>query len=360
MILGNEIILREGPAWTGPGGRVPLGAVWVRMPRFIGDAVMIHQALEPLRAAGMPLVAWGPPAVAELFAGSAAFAGVWADGPERDSAWALRRLLRDARARAVLNLPRSTRALLAAWLARVPLRAGWREGGGRLLATRSLPFRTQGHQLERYAALISAAFPGLAPAPAQPFRPRTESLEAGAQALRELGLEPPFVALALGAMSPTKRLGTGVWVALIRNLKAQGVPHVLLGGAGADEAQAAAIRDAEPGVPDLTGRLSLSVSAAIVARAAALVGNDSALSHLAAACGTPALVVFGPTVPAATAPVGPRVRILRREDLPCLECQAYPCAMPGHPCMEAIPADKLLEELNFLLNPAAEATMLPL
>jgi len=348
LVLGNRLILREALAGQPQEGELPRGAVWVRMPRFIGDSVMIHQALEPLRAAGLPLVAWGPPAVAELFRGSAAFAGVWADGEERHSAWALRGLLRETRAAAVLNLPRSIRALLAAWMARVPLRAGWRDGGGSLLSTCSLPFAGPGHQLDRYAALLAKAYPGLAPAPAVPFRPRPEALESGDLALRDLG--GPIAALALGAMTPTKRLGSAVWAALIPLLRAAGFTPVLLGGPGADEAQAAEILALEPGVANLSGRLPLSTTAAIIARAAVLVGNDSALSHLAAACGTPVLAVFGPTLPSATAPVGARVTVARKADLPCLECRLFRCPVPGHPCMNALAPGELMAQISRLVD----------
>ena len=346
MSPSRGAILSEVQAAQG----VPHGAVWVRMPRFIGDAVMIHQSLEPLRAAGMPLVAWGPPGVVELFQGSDAFAGVWSDGAERKSAWALRGLLRSHGARAVINLPRSLRALMAAWLARVPLRVGWREGGGQVLATRSLPFQTGGHQVQHYSQLLELAYPGLPPAPPRAFRPRAQAVEAALAARQALGLDEPYVVLALGAMTANKRLGTRVWVALIRKLREAGLAHVLLGGSADDEAQAAAIHQALPGVPDLTGRLPLSASAALIAGAQALLGNDSAMGHLAAACDTPAVVVFGPTQPRATAPVGPRVQVYRREDLACLACGGWQCPVPGHPCMEDVPAQDLFDLLQKLLR----------
>jgi ADP-heptose:LPS heptosyltransferase len=320
------------------------------MPRFIGDAVMIHQALEPLRAAGIPLVAWGPPTVTELFQDSGAFAGVWADGSDRSSAWAVRGLLRAAQAQGVINLPRSTRALLAAWMARVPLRVGWRESGGLLLANRSRTFQAPGHQLERYRQLLAAAFPQLPPAPPVPFRPREAAMAAARQALQDLALGGDFVALALGAMTANKRLGTKVWIELILRLRQEGIGHLLLGGPGEDQAQAAAILEAVPGVPDGTGQWPFSGSAAVIAQARALVGNDSAMGHLAAACGTPAVVVFGPTRPSVTAPVGKTVRILRREDLPCLECGLFGCPVPGHPCMEALSPAVLWQELASLLS----------
>lgn len=46
-----------------------------------------------------------------------------------------------------------------------------------------------------------------------------------------------------------------------------------------------------------------------LARARLYIGNDSGVTHLAAAVGTPVLAVFGPTNPAVWAPRGPNVRI---------------------------------------------------
>jgi heptosyltransferase-3 len=46
-----------------------------------------------------------------------------------------------------------------------------------------------------------------------------------------------------------------------------------------------------------------------LARAQLYVGNDSGITHLAAAVGTPVLALFGPTDPAVWAPRGPHVRV---------------------------------------------------
>ncbi len=48
-----------------------------------------------------------------------------------------------------------------------------------------------------------------------------------------------------------------------------------------------------------------------LARARLYIGNDSGISHLAAAVGAPVLVLFGPTDPAVWAPRGPNVRVAR-------------------------------------------------
>ena len=46
-----------------------------------------------------------------------------------------------------------------------------------------------------------------------------------------------------------------------------------------------------------------------LARASLYIGNDSGITHLAAAVGTPVLAWFGPTDPATWAPRGPHVRV---------------------------------------------------
>ncbi|UCG14572.1 MAG: glycosyltransferase family 9 protein [Deltaproteobacteria bacterium] len=50
--------------------------------------------------------------------------------------------------------------------------------------------------------------------------------------------------------------------------------------------------------------------AALIRHAALYLGNDSGITHLAAACSTPTIAIFGPTDPTIWAPRGPRVRII--------------------------------------------------
>jgi len=52
--------------------------------------------------------------------------------------------------------------------------------------------------------------------------------------------------------------------------------------------------------------------AALIARCACYVGNDSGISHVAAGLGVPTVAVFGPTDPAVWGPHGPTVRVVRR------------------------------------------------
>jgi heptosyltransferase-2 len=87
-------------------------------------------------------------------------------------------------------------------------------------------------------------------------------------------------------------------------------PWLLVAGPAEEEL------DAPPGAR-LARNLPLRTLGALLARAGLFLGNDSGISHLAAACGTRTLALFGPTDPAQWAPVGPAVRTLRapRHDL---------------------------------------------
>ncbi len=89
-----------------------------------------------------------------------------------------------------------------------------------------------------------------------------------------------------------------------------GRPVVLLSGpADGDLAEriASRMQTAPIRIPPLT----LRHLAALLRRASVYLGNDSGPSHLAAAVGTPAVVLFGPTDPRTWGPRGEAVRILQ-------------------------------------------------
>ncbi len=60
--------------------------------------------------------------------------------------------------------------------------------------------------------------------------------------------------------------------------------------------------------------LDLPLVAAIISRSGLFIGNDSGITHMAAALGIPTVAVFGPTDPAVWAPRGKSVCIVRECD----------------------------------------------
>ena len=155
--------------------------------------------------------------------------------------------------------------------------------------------RRPGHRLAQLGALLGLDPP---PLPVAWFAPadarRAEMLLPG---------DGPWIALG-----PTANWDRKVWpaerfVTLTDALTAPAGPLAgarvaVLGGPGAAErAMAAPVLDGlgDERAVDLVGNLSLPEAAAVLARCALFVGNDSGLMHLSAATGTPTLGLFGPS-----------------------------------------------------------------
>jgi heptosyltransferase III len=182
--------------------------------------------------------------------------------------------------------------------------------------------RQPGHRLAHLGALLGLDPP---PLPVAWFGP--------AERARAAALLPgDGVWIGLG---PTANWDRKVWpaerfVALYRALTAPGAPlegarAAVLGGPGAQERALAApvlaalVEDAV----DLVGGLALPEVAAVLARCALFVGNDSGLMHLSAATGTPTLGLFGPSPVEAYAPAGRRTATAVAPGSPGLD------SMPG-------------------------------
>jgi ADP-heptose:LPS heptosyltransferase len=330
---------------------IPADAHWVRVNRFFGDAMMAYAAIEPLRRAGLPLVFWGPGHIVDLFAGSAQVVGTVAEPNRKYGVWEAARMLRELRPASVIGFPKSARPHAASLLARVPLRLGCGDGGVSLLLTHSVPFyKRQDHFVERYASVVTRAFPQLGPMGFTPFRPREEAFERCAVQAAEAGFSGDYVVLAPGANSGSKRLSVPLFAALGRRLEDRGLRVVILGAGAEDQRLAGELTARLPRALNLVDRCSLSLSAAWICGARGLVGMDSGLAHIAGGAGIPTLAVFGPTRPQHSRPWGPRVAVIRKDDLACLECMTFHCPLPDHPCMNDLPEDALWQTLATLME----------
>lgn len=317
---------------------IPAQAIWVRLPRFVGDTAMQMSVLRLLRQMGEgPLVVWGPEAMTGLLAGTdlcdAAVPDVGKPGP-----WRLSRLLRRHDARASIHFPKSLRPALAARLARVPLRIGVDESLAGPLNTHSGPFwEAEGPFLRRYYAVLKKAWPDAPPMPFADFDPR---------------LPPPrppgsYVCLLPGSTWASKAWPAAHFRELVAKARAEGWDTVLLGSPN-EAALGAEIAGSE--ALNLCGQTSLKEAAAWLRGARAAVGNDSGLSHLAAACGTPIVALYGATDPTGSAPWGPRCRALVKEGIPCAPCFQPHCTVAGHPCLAGISPGEVWNQVQELLK----------
>ncbi len=56
--------------------------------------------------------------------------------------------------------------------------------------------------------------------------------------------------------------------------------------------------------------------------------------------------IFGPTTPEVSAPYSQRTTVLQKDGLECLGCHRFDCPVEGHPCMNAIEADRIFSALK--------------
>lgn len=165
------------------------------------------------------------------------------------------------------------------------------------------------HKVEEAADVL-----GLSPAPA-PRLWLTGASKEKAEAL--LPGDGPVLGIAPAAAAPFKEWPRARFAELARRLTVEGGALeggriAVFGGPGDERAAAEAVAgiDSER-VIDLTGRLAIDEAAACLARVSVFVGNDSGLMHLAAAAGTPALGLFGPTDERLYGPWGEKSRAIR-------------------------------------------------
>ena len=258
----------------------------------------------------------------------------------------------------VLVMPRTWKAALAPWLAGIRQRSGfvgeWRFGliNDLRFGEKKLP-----RMIDQCAALALPAGATLPPDWPMPELAVPDSEIAAWRSRMNLPANNRrVVALAPGAVGPSKRWTLEGFTQLTKNLGPDNIDVWIVGGPG-EKSIAAEICIANPNARDLTGT---DLRNAILALAAAdvAVSNDSGLLHVAAATGTPSIGIFGPTSPWHWAPLNPLAAIVQADiDLDCQPCHKPVCAPGHHLCMREIGAEKVTRLVRAALaNPAARVT----
>lgn len=304
----------------------------IRLPNWLGDALMARPMLHALRAAepGRRVVAVGPPALLSLLERER----LWDDACDRaERRWPA--------ADVAVLAPPSFSAAYRAWRSGAKRRIGYAGDGRSLLLTDALPRPARGsvHLSREYLALAEVT--GATPVPVPLL------------ALPATASSPATALLAPGARyGPAKRWPVERFAEVGRSLAGRGLTVSVCGGAE-DLEVCEAVAARVPGAVVLAGRTTLAEQAALCAGAAVVVSNDSGLAHLAAAVGAPTVAVFGSTSSSWTAPLGPRVRIVQRAPV-CAPCFQRTCAI-GTVCLERVLVRHVLGAIDHLLGSGREA-----
>lgn len=240
-----------------------------------------------------------------------------------------------------LVMPRTWKSALAPYLAGIPGRTGF-VGEARFFLLNDPRFgeKKLPRMVDRCAAL---ALPAGAELPEALPLPELEVAPGEVMSWRQkraLADSRPVVALAPGAVGPSKRWPSAAYAEVARRLCAEGYAVWVVGGPG-EKALAAEIV-ADTTARDLTGD-DLRNAILALAAAAAAVSNDSGLLHVAAALGTPSIGIFGPTSPWHWAPLNPLAATIETSSaLPCRPCHKPVCRLGHHRCMGDIAPEAVL------------------
>jgi heptosyltransferase-1 len=99
---------------------------------------------------------------------------------------------------------------------------------------------------------------------------------------------------------------------------------------------------------NLAGKTSLLEMGGILDAVDLLIANDSGPVHMAAAVGTPALAIFGPTNPDRTGPFGDIHRVIKTA-FPCQPCLRRTCQQPDIPCITGVKIYSVVETAQKML-----------
>lgn len=317
----------------------------------IGDLLMSLPALHDLRDAlpgariRLAVGPWGEAIarrapVDEVLVWSAPWAGRPSDAAAGSAAlarraWALRRERLDL----AIDLQGDVRAGALTWLTGARLRVGYANSGGGWLLTHVVPLDETVSWVEQNRRAV-ARIAGPADAPPR-FEPLTAADREAADALlREPGLAGPgpLVGVHPSGGRRIKQWPLARWVEVARRLADTCGARFVITGSAADAPLAAPLVEALGArARDMTGRLDVPGSLALIERLDLFLSPDTGPMHMACAVDTPSVSVFGPSDPVRYFSGGsgaPGTRhVVVRHELWCAPCNLI--RLPPEECRAA-------------------------
>ena len=327
----------------------------VRMPNHLGDAVMALPALLALKRSlpeecGLYVIT--PGSLRQLYAVLDCVNGIFSFGRTHSWwGWKQLRRLRALRMGACVLFNNSLRDVISLRLARIPQLYGAARRGRSILLTRSFDFPrrfprrlAEAHLAKRYMAM-ARALGGRAETLEMPRFDLSRLLVSPTGLLCALARHPLHLVLAAGAAyGAAKRWPERNFNIVAKYWLRHGGVVSVVGSAAEREVGELVLSDLPTGrCFNLCGETTLNHLIVLLKGAALCVANDSGVMHLAAALGAPGVAVFGPTDPAATAPISDKWLLLYKQ-LPCAPCFRREC--PDNRCIQAITPAMVLRAMR--------------
>ncbi|MBI1824716.1 MAG: lipopolysaccharide heptosyltransferase II [Nitrospirae bacterium] len=323
----------------------------VRVPNWIGDAVLAIPALCSIRAhfKTAEIVFLGPESINQLLKGNG-LADSFIPVPDKKEGflgqWRLIQKLKKEVFDLAILFQNAFEAAWIVYLASVPYRFGYdREGRGLLLTH---PVRIPAkhlHQMTYYLHLVSE-FENICLSRRPPFlNTNEEEKNAAWKILRGEGMNPGDFMIGIhagAAYGSAKRWETERFAELADCLIREGNVKVIFFGSSEECKVNDEIVSMMSETPvNLSGKTTLRELVALISQCSIFISNDSGPMHIASALNVPLISIFGPTDPKVTSPAGVQNTIIQKET-ECSPCLLRECPI-DHRCMTSIPVSEVME-----------------
>jgi lipopolysaccharide heptosyltransferase III len=206
------------------------------------------------------------------------------------------------------------------------------------------------HSVEQQLALLGWTGVPVSDRPRSHLAVTNEATSSITRLLSQAGIEGQSLALIHPAAAfATKQWATENFARVAEYVSERGFKPVAIAAPNEGEIIKTLLDATE--VPVASFDLSLSEVAALAVRSAIFVGNDSGIAHIAAAVGTPSVVIFGSSNRAHWSPWNKAAAEVVYETMPCQPCHGYFCEkFPQPECILRVPVDRVGAAIDRVLG----------
>lgn len=266
--------------------------------------------------------------------------------------YSLGKRLRSVRYDQAIIIPRSFKAALLPYFARIPRRTGYRGEMrfGLINDMRPLNKQVLTQTVQRYVALGLESSSALPPSI---LVPRLQIDENGKGILLKkytLSTDNPIVGVMPGAeYGPAKRWPTEYYIEVVTQLLAQGCQIWLFGSQNDRQIGSKIVASGNSRVKNLCGKTSLVDVVDLISMTSAVITNDSGLMHVAAAAGVPLVAIYGSSSPGYTPPLTDRAEVIYL-NVECSPCFERSCPYGHTKCLYEVKPEEVIDKIGILMN----------
>jgi heptosyltransferase II len=323
--------------------------ILIRLPNWLGDAVMATPAFESLKSAFVDaeFVMVGSFASCELFRQDGRVSKIIVDGSNKLGFFA--RIVKTHQIakecgdiNIAITFQNNLLSALLLYLASARIRIGYKKELRSFMLTSSLRQDKHTHQVTRYQKLASEAI--------------GEEIAAGKTKLISLAQKTNKKILGINpgaAFGSAKRWDARKFTEVAALLSPLFDEVKILGSASekslADEISAYLEQKSVKNYENLAGNTSLQELIDMVSQMSMFITNDSGTMHIAGAFGVPTVAIFGPTDDTETHQWQNEKSIIIKKELECRPCKKRVCPLGTNACMEAISSQEVADAAKLLL-----------